>query len=326
MTETEALARMISPAMKRPGKPSGGVIQILVTSSCDRACVNCTQGSQLQRPRWFMTPEQFEQAVRSLDGYFGVVGLFGGNPAVSPHFLAYCEILRRHVPKARCGIWCNNPIDEARARAMRETFAPNVSNLNVHLDAKAHALFREHWPESNPFGLTQDSRHSPPWVAMRDVEPDEGERWRLISGCSINKHWSAGVGVFRGKLRAWFCEIAMAQSILHQDDPDYPDTGFDPAIEWQNRADRSDVVRWWQLPMGRFAGQVRKHCHECGIPFNGFGALAQGAGVEQVSETHHLLYRPKPKGRAVELVTVRAQLKEGKIESATKYVQNALKE
>ena len=375
MTEQEMLDRMVAPGTHRPGKYGeqysgfGGVIQILVTSTCDKACFNCTQASQLQRPRWFMTPEQFDGAVKSLgftedlmsfDGrvrpegaYPGVVGLFGGNPALSPHFEAYCSILRERVPFRQRGIWCNNPVTLHNAKVMATTFDPSVSNLNVHMDARAYDLFREGWPEAKPFGLTADSRHSPPWVAMRDVvlqdqddglgvRPDDDRIRELISTCDINQHWSAMVGVFRGELRAWFCEVAGAQAMLHQDEPDYPDTGIfiKDGYLW-TRPDpdgkRYPVFEsrfWWKFSMEQFAEQVRKHCWDCGVPLRGYGELAQadrplpaqGASYEpkeQVSVTHAAAYRPKRTGRRVEVVTGLEQLGLGKIKKATHYLQNA---
>ena len=360
MTEQEALARMIAPGTKRPGKLGGygGVIQIHVTRACNLACFNCTQGSQLGGKTGFMTPEQFEQAVRSLDGYFGVVGVFGGNPATSPYFDAYCDILRELVPFERRGLWCNHPLEHGRK--MRETFDPRVSNLNVHLDRAAHAEFKRDWPESMPFGLTQDSRHSPPFVAMRDVLKkdcadccngyqfvgagpesdaeemnvcrtcdgtgrvyDEALAWELISGCDINQHWSAMIGVFRGQLRAWFCEIAGAQSILHQDEPDYPDTGI--PIPYVGLELACENRRWWELPMVYFKGQVRKHCHDCGVPLRGHGELAQASSAEakeQVSAMHQGVYKPKRKYRKVELVVLREQLG-APLKTMTHYLQNA---
>jgi hypothetical protein len=345
MNEQQALAKMVPPGQRRSGKVGGfGVIQILVTSACNLSCFACTQASNLARKAWFMTADQFEQAVLSLQGYPGVVGVFGGCPTISPHFEAYCEILRKHVPKERCGLWANNLM--GKGAACRATFSPAVSNLNVHLDRDAWDEMKRSWPESQPFGLTQDSRHSPPFVAMRDVLRkecdqcvrgrqkdqfggfhvcktcdgtgqvyDESLAWDLIAECKINQHWSALIGVFRGKLRAWFCEIAGAQAILHQDDPDYPDTGLDPAVRYEHETAPGDrhertVGRWWQLGMAGFAGQARKHCHECGVPLRGYGELAVSdqSGTEQTTVTHQSIYKPKRMGRAVELVTIPAQL------------------
>lgn len=370
MTEQECLVKMIAPGQRRPNKPyRGGVIQVHVTRVCNRACFACTQGSNLtsNKPE-FMPPEMFEDAIKSLQGYFGVYGVFGGNPATSPFFKDYCEILRNHVPRNQCGLWCNDPIKPENAIEMRKTFDPSISNLNVHLDRKAYDMFKQYWPESQPVGLETDSRHSPPFVAMKDVLRkvcstcggggknhildrktdtytyedcedchgmgkvyDKSRAWELISNCDVNQNWSAGMGMFRGQLRAWFCEIAMAQSILHQDNQKYPDTGVyigPDQVQYQSAATEEIIhsrLKWWELGMSAFRNQVRKHCHECGIPLRGHGALAQGSDetqVEQVSETHKDIYTPKRKGRRVELVTVESQLG-NRLGMVTKYLQNS---
>lgn len=314
MNEQQALARMVAPGDKRPGKYLGGILQIHITRACDKACFNCTQGSNLGGKPVMMSVEQFDQACQSLKGYWGVVGVFGGNPAMNPDFDKMCDLMCKYFRFEQRGLWCNHP--RGKGAIMRKTFNPRHSNINVHKDREAFAEFKRDWPECYPFGLNEDSRHSPCYVAMKDVVHDESERWSLISDCDINKHWSALVGVFRGELRAWFCEIAGAQSMLHQENPDYPDTGLDPTRDYEGK-------KWWQLGMPWFADQVRKHCHECGVPLRGYGSLALDEnGVEQVSETHADIYRPKVKGRRVELVTVREQLGDP-LRSTVDYMGNA---
>lgn len=322
MNEQECLAKMIAPGQVRPSKPyRGGVIQICVTRACDKSCFACTQGSNLAGRVEFMPPEHFEQAVLSLKGYWGVIGTFGGNPALSPHFGQYCEILRKHVPFEQRGLWCNHP--KKWAKEMRATFDPSVSNLNVHLDKEAYAAFLKDWPEAHPVGLYQDSRHSPVHLAMKDVIADEGKRWELIAGCDINQRWSAMIGLFRSELRAWFCEVAGAQAILHQDEPDYPDTGL-PLETRHYFLQPGQHAHWWELPMQHFAHQVAKHCHECAVPLRGYGELAMSTnGTEQTSATHADIFRPKRPGRKVEVVTQLEQLGLGKIQRATEYLQNA---
>jgi len=320
MNEEQALSVMYPPGVKRPGKRApGGVMQIWITRACDKSCFNCTQGSNLRGTPGMITVEQFEQACLSLDGYFGTVGVFGGNPAVHPKFEEICEVMCKHIPRKRRGLWCNNPM--GKGKAMAKTFNPMVSNLNTHLDQEAHKEFKRDWPKSLPFGNTKDSRHSPVFVAMKDVIEDEGKRWELISGCDINKYWSAMIAPFRGELRGWFCEIAAAQSILHQHEPDYPDTGI-PLV----REDATIDSSWWKLSMKEFAPQVRKHCHDCGIPLRGYGELAQStdsASVEQVSETHKSIYSLKKQGRKLELVTKLEQLGDKSLGKVTDYMGNA---
>lgn len=400
MNEAQALRRMVPPGQRRPGKWRGGVIQVWVTRACDKSCFGCTQGSNLAGKPDMMTVANFERALRSLEGYWGVVGMFGGNPAMHPEFATLCLLMQKYVPREQRGIWCNNPIRLENAALMRQTFNPSHSNLNVHLDRAAYDLFKRGWPECHPVGLEVDSRHSPPYVAMKDLReyqracpdcvmgfppgdepadrcrtcggsgrvPDEEKIYEKAANCDINQHWSAMIGQFRGEPRAWFCEIAGAQAMLHQWDLEhcpgcwgygeknyggqpgicdecdgeghlkdapysYPDTGYDIARTTSFREDPRNPLmpkrrmQWWELPMQDFAGQVRKHCFECSVPLRGRGELAQAddsypGHAEQTSETHRDVYRPKHRGRRVELVTVEAQLGP-RLGLMTDYIGNA---
>jgi hypothetical protein len=271
-----------------------------------------------------MTSEQVDEALHSIKGYFGVVGIFGGTPVLNRDFEAICEVLRFHFAYEQRGLWCNHP--KGKGAAIRKTFCPDVSNLNVPLDREAYDEFCRDWPESIPVlkGLDAswpeaaglgpdrvgDSRHAPPFVAMQDVVPDESKRWELIAGCDVNQNWSSMICVFRGELRAYFCELAAAQAMLHQNEPEYPDLGL-PL-----------TPGWWKQSMDAFGAQVRYHCHACGIPLRGYGSLAIGGEKEQVSATHLTsMFRPKTKDRFVELVTHLVQLGDP-LERMTDYVQN----
>lgn len=255
-------------------------------------------------------PEEFAKALDSLQGYFGVVGMFGGNPAMHPKFDELCRILSLKVPYEQRGLWCNHPL--GNAAIMRETFNPAVSNLNVHQDQEAYDEFARDWPECVPYliGLDADSRHSPPFVAMQDVIPDESKRWELIAGCDVNKFWSSMICWIPNRgLRAFFCELAGAQAILHASDPDWPDLGL--PVE----------PGWWKRPMQDFAAQVRLHCHACGIPLRRYGQLANGGEFEEVSATHAGIYKPKRKDRPVSLVTIESA--DGRrLSRATDYIPN----
>lgn len=311
MNEVQALAKMVPPGKKRPGIWRSGVLQIHVTRACDKACFGCTQGSNIAGKVWMIPPEEFAKAVDSLAGYFGVVGIFGGNPALHPKFDELCAIVREKVPYEQRGLWCNHP--SGKGSIMRETFNPAVSNLNVHEDREAYDEFARDWPECRSVlkGLDSDSRHSPPFVAMQDVIPEESKRWDLIAGCDVNRFWSSMICWIPNRgLRAYFCELAGAQAILHASDPDWPDLGL-------------PVARgWWKRPMQDFAAQVRLHCHACGIPLRRYGQLANGGEYEEVSETHAGIYRPKRREREVQLVTL--ERADGRtLARATNYLENS---
>lgn len=284
MNEQQALEKMVSPGMKRRGAFLNGIIQIHLTRACDLACSNCTQMSQFGGKPSFITLENFTQAVISLKDYFGVVGIFGGNPALHPQFEDICRILSTHIPKNRRGLWCNNP--RGHGKLMSRTFNPAFSNLNVHLSQEAWDEFKRDWPGAMPFGLTKDSRHAPVYGNLERLVPEESRRWDLIGNCAINQNWSAMICQFRGELRGFFCEIAGAQAMINQNNPDFPDTGL--PVE----------PGWWKQTMPAFAGQVRTHCHRCIVPLDGHGSLAQ---QEHVTHTTDDVLLPRLKGTSAKL-------------------------
>jgi organic radical activating enzyme len=301
--------------MKAPGdkRPTwlGGVLQIHITRACDLSCTGCTQGSNLAGKPTVMSLENFEQACISLKDYHGVVGIFGGNPTMHPKFKEICEILSDVIPFEHRGLWSNNL--RGYGELCRKVFNPSVSNLNVHTSQAAYNEMKRDWPESNPIGLDYDSRHSPPFVAMQDLDIPIEKQWELIQKCDVNQLWSAMICQFRGELRGFFCELAGAQSMLHEADPNYPDTGL------------KVFPGWWRLPIDSFEDQIYKHCFECGIPLKGQGDLAVNGKLEHVSKTHARIYQLKKiQSRTVRLVEKLSDLG-GTVNRATDYIQNGAK-
>lgn len=294
MEAAEALAQMVIPSQRRKGVWLDGICQVMITRACNLSCVHCSAGSDLGGKPMMMTVEQFRQACISLESYFGVVGVFGGNPAIHPQFDKICEVMRGVIPFPRRGLWCNALL--GKGAHARVTFNPKVSNLNVHMDREAYEEFRATWPESTPYlkGLDRDSVHSSPWVSMTDLGIPEEKRWEHISKCDINRWWSSLIGVWRGELRMWFCEIAAHQAMLNEGNPDYPDTGLPVTPDT------------WRRPMADWEHQVRAHCHDCGIPLRRPGRPALGSDPIEFSETHRAIARPKVRDRQVSFVGVEA--------------------
>lgn len=175
------------------------------------------------------------------------------------------------------------------------TFNPRHSNLNVHLKPEAADRFRQWWPEAIIVGDRADSGHAPVYINHDDIGLSESESWEKIAACDINRHWSAMISVFRGELRAWFCELAGAISIRKQDDPDWPDTGL--PVE----------PGWWRKSLVAFREQLAQHCRQCGIPLKGQQRDACGGSPELVSPSW--LPQTRPKGdRAVETITSPQQI------------------
>lgn len=295
---------MLAPGDHRPTW-LGGVIQIMITRACNLSCTGCTQGSNLAGKPVVMSLDHFEQAVASLKDYYGVVGIFGGNPCLHPNFLEICEISRKYIPKRRLGLWSNNLM--GYGKVCRETFNPEYSNLNVHCDREAFSEMVRDWPESNPKGL-HDSRHSPPYVALDDLSDlSEQEKKQLIENCDINKYWSAMICSVHGNLRAYFCELAGAQAMLHSD---YPDLGLPVTDDW------------WKLPIEKFNKQINFHCFKCGVPLRAKGDLAIGGKYEYVSKEHLPIFQLKrANGKEILVIKNKADLT-GFVERATDYCEN----
>jgi len=257
-----------------------------------------------------MSLEEFEQAAISLKDYFGIVGVFGGNPCMHPMFADICSILRRHIPFERRGIWTNKLF--GHGKTVRETFNPKFSNINVHNNQEDYDEFYRDWPEIRQTikGQKDDSRHVPPFVALQDVIQDKEERWRLIADCDINRHWSSMICTVPNKgLRGFFCEVAAAQAMLHAEDPTWPDLGVEVK------------PGWWNKNIKDFAEQVNFYCHRCGIPLRRFGNLAVGGECEEVSQTHYDIYKPKDKSRRVELVSAHSESTK-KVDLMISYIDN----
>lgn len=310
MNEQEALAIMTSPNQRRRCWGEG-ILQILITRNCENACFGCTQGCNVISNQSTMSVDEFEQAVLSLKDYFGIVGVFGGNPCLHPNFDEICSILRKHIPFERRGIWTNRLA--GKGKIVRETFNPEFSNVNVHLNQENYAEFCKEWPEivNAIKGIKEDSRHVPPFVAMQDLIEDESERWELIGGCDVNKHWSSMICSIPGKgLRGFFCEIAGAQALLHAHEADWPDLGFEVK------------PGWWDHNIRDFAGQVKFYCHRCGIPLRRFGQLAIRGDFEEVSETHSAVYKSKDKDRVVKLIAKESK-DSRKVVEMIRYIENS---
>lgn len=298
--------RMKTPSDIRPTW-MGGIIQIHITRVCDLSCVSCTQGSNLGGKPVIMNLENFEAAVISLRDYFGVVGIFGGNPCMHPEFPEICEILAHFIPKERRGLWSNNL--RGNGHLCRKVFNPNVSNLNVHMNRDAYNEMIRDWPECNPIGLMDDSRHSPPFVAMDDIEGlSEDQKVSMINNCDINQLWSAMICQVNNQPLGYFCELMGAQSMLHNDDS----TGID-VRSWPD---------WWKRDLLDYTQQIVRHCFKCGIPLKGMGDLAVTGSKEYVSKTHLPIYKLKNgKDKTLYLINTLDQL-HGSVPRATDYIKN----
>ena len=219
------------------------IICIDVTNKCDLACSNCTRLLENQEAFWDMSPENFRLALRSLEGFPGVIAMIGGNPAMHKNFKELCQIFVEEVPnKHQRGLWTNNIFKYADLA--KETYGTlNLNPHGVERGIKSLEKLKDY-----SYYHENHSHHSPLLTALKDIF-DEAEMWDRISRCDINQNWSASLIENKGKLRAYFCEVAASFDIARGEDH-----GIEP------------VPGWWRRHVSEFQDQIEKFCPGCGVP------------------------------------------------------------
>ena len=231
-----AIANMVSPYEMQ-------VITIDITNKCDLACSNCMKLLENQDALWEMTADNFRLAVRSLEGFPGTIAMIGGNPAMHRNFEELCNILAEEVPNKNQRYLGVNNIFKHGELAKRVF---GVLNLNPHgTQGGANSLESL---RSRGWYHEGHSSHSPLLTAGKDLF-DEEEMWDRISKCEINHYWSATIVQNKGKLRAYFCEVAAAFDLAR---------GTDHGIE--------PVPGWWRRNISEFEDQDALFCPGCGVP------------------------------------------------------------
>lgn len=220
------------------------IICIDITNKCDLACSNCTRLLANQEHFWDMSEENFKNAVLSLKNFQGLVIMIGGNPCMHPKFFELCKIFQMYRPiKNTRGLWTNNFFKHEKISM--ETFG--VFNLNAHNDKRGVKSLKNFHNSKHYHGGS--SSHAPILTAIKDLyEGREKEMWNLISNCDVNKNWSASIVQNKGKLRAYFCEIAASFDLAR---------GEDHGLEV--------TENWWNNDINFYNKQINHFCPGCGV-------------------------------------------------------------
>jgi len=275
--------------MRIPTKKKNRIVQIDVTSLCDKACSNCTRAlAQIRKQD--MTPEQFEQAVDSSFEWVlrenGTLAIFGGNPCVSKNFEAYCEILAKYLPPKNRGLWTNNLLGKGHI-ARRFLDRSSTFNFNVHEDKNAAAEIRRTFPWAAVHGVSKASQHATLFAAASDFVPEE-ELWSLVEKCSYDIHWSA---------------------IIVQEVPDWQSLGGYSCEIASTHARVNGVAAgipiakgWLDCTIEQVEHQYKFACPKCSGCLNLKG-IPDKAKVDQFSETNlHLVQLNWAKSRQHQIV------------------------
>lgn len=199
------------------------VAQIDITNACHLACANCTRMVGHHRWTLSMSLEDVRQAIASLEGFPGRIGIMGGEPCLHPKFREVLAIVRELIPDRRkrefwtSGFKWFDYLDDIRA-----TFDDDLIAYNDHTQ--------------------EDGKHQPLGVAVREVIDDEALMWELIEACPFQARWSPSI-TDKG---AFFCEIAGAQ-----------DRAMNGPGGWEVKPG------WWNKEPSQFRDQVERYCPNC---------------------------------------------------------------
>lgn len=162
---------------------------IEITNSCINKCSGCSRAVSLLKQHQYMTLEEIETALKSLEGWTRPVGIFGGEPTLHPDFPQVCELLSKYFPKEQRAIFtCGGSKYEKYKDMIEETFG--VINFNDH---------------------KTPSLHQPILVSGYEVIDDKKMCDVLIRRCWVQQIYCHIIT----KRGAFFCEIASTIDLLH---------------------------------------------------------------------------------------------------------------
>ena len=188
-------------------------IQIELTNACKMSCSNCTRFCGHTKP-WFITEEDFKQAVDSMVGYPKMTGFMGGEPLLHPKFDEFCKYASSKISKDQLGLWTSLPEGlEQYANVICETFG--------------HIFINDH--------TRSDVFHGPILVGCEEIFLDRNEMFFVIDHCWLQNAWSASIN-FKG---AFFCEVAAAMSILFDGSSGWP---VEPGWWWRTPKDYKEQI------------------------------------------------------------------------------------
>ena len=199
------------------------VIQIEITNACHLACQGCTRHVGHHRKPFFMELVTVRNAIESLDGWDGRIGLMGGEPTLHPKFARVCELYQELIPdRRRREFWTAGFKWGVYTDLIHETFDKDLIHYNDH--------------------VAYDGMHKPLLIALDDVIDDPVLKQELLDNCPYQTHWSASITP-KG---AFFCEIAASLDWLFDGPGGWP---IEPG--------------WWKRLVPEFADQIAEYCGKC---------------------------------------------------------------
>ena len=160
------------------------VIQIEITNACNLSCANCSRLVGHHAKPFFMTVDEVRNAIDSLEGFPGRIGMMGGEPTLHPNFIEICDIYQEMIKeKRKREFWTDGFKWKEYEEKIFQTFDEDLIAYNDH---------------SKP----EEGWHQPLLVSIDEVVDDKEKMWKLIDNCWVQRRWSASITP-KG---AFFCE------------------------------------------------------------------------------------------------------------------------
>lgn len=290
------------------------VIQIDVTNACVHSCSNCTRFCGFHKKPFFMDYDYFCQAVDSLEGHPGLIGVMGGEPTLHPHFKDMCNYLQNKIPEQyrvndRDLMYPTDSFIEVRRRSELKQYeiheysdGPRPIIQGAGLWTSMTRLYRDNLEiiqDTFNFQNLNDhnniSYHQPVLISRKDMDIDDDAWEKLRNKCWINQEWSGSItpkGCF-------FCEVAGALDMLY-DGPG--------GLPLENG--------WWKKDINEFKEQFH-WCEYCGIPLKTFARDAREQ-VTDISKTNYDLIKDKETFHFDENAFNLLEIKDGNISEKSK--------
>ena len=224
-----------------------GIIEIDITNVCGRTCSNCTRFCGHHKQTFTMDFDTFKQAVDSLDGFKGRIGIIGGEPTLHPQFEKFADYMRSKRVNAPVRHF-REPVEDILQYILKkmdisgrdETVLCSslvesyYRNMEVISDTFRSAVLNDHENKSMHQALLMARKElgiaDEEWLAKRDA-------------CWIQNTWSATITP-KG---AFFCEVAGSLDMLFDGPGGWP---VEPGWWKRNPEDFGDQLHWCEMCSG----------------------------------------------------------------------------
>lgn len=219
------------------------VIEIDITNACIHSCSNCTRFCGHHKRPFFMTFEDFKRAVDSLDDFYGMVGVMGGEPTLHPELEKFADYIREKRVKKKERI-ARGPISDMQANILATV--DRADSKVLFLSSISSGYYKHFEVINDTFSrqLLNDHRnevmHQALLMSRKELGISDEEWKKKRDSCWVQNAWSATITP-KG---AFFCEVAGALDMLF-DGPG----GWPVESGWINRtpAEFGDQLYWCEM-------------------------------------------------------------------------------